>query len=95
MTSKKALERIIQSHYVAMSCLGIEKPDIETENAIEQIEQDLAVLEILRKNLDLEIIDVCKTYGIYKVHIANLYQELTIDENEFKLVKEWLENDIY
>lgn len=50
------------------------------------------VLEILRKNLDLEIIDVCKTYGIYKVHIANLHQELTIDENEFKLVKEWIEN---
>ena len=63
----------------------------EFNNAI----NELKVLEILRKNLDLEIIDVCKTYAIYKVHIKNLHQELTIDENEFKLVKEWIKNDIH
>ena len=31
-----------------MACLGIDKPDIETEKAIEKIEKDLEVLDILK-----------------------------------------------
>ena len=47
MTSEEALERIKKSHYIAMACMGIDKPDIETEKAINTIEKDLEVLKIL------------------------------------------------
>ena len=49
MTSKEALERIKKSHYIAMACMGIDKPDIETEKAIKTIEKDLKILECFRK----------------------------------------------
>lgn len=49
MNSKEALKRVKQAHYTAMACLGIEKPDIETEKAIDIIEKDLELLEILKK----------------------------------------------
>lgn len=49
MTSKEAFERIKKSHYIAMSCMGIDKPDIKTENAINTIEKDLDRLEELEK----------------------------------------------
>ena len=49
MTSKEALERIKKSHYIAMACIGIDKPDIETEKAIKTIEKDLEILECFRK----------------------------------------------
>ena len=54
MTSKEALERIKKSHYIAMACMGIDKPDIETEKAIKTIEKDLEVLEMLKKKITIE-----------------------------------------
>lgn len=48
MNSEEALGRIKKSHRIAMACLGIDKPDIETEKAIKIIEKDLEVLEILK-----------------------------------------------
>lgn len=54
MTSKEALERIKKSHYIAMACMGIDKPDIETEKAIKTIEKDLEVLEIIKKALEVK-----------------------------------------
>ena len=46
MTSKEALERIKKSHYIAMACMGIDKPDIETEKAIKTIEKELKELQL-------------------------------------------------
>ena len=48
MNSEEALSRIKRSHRIAMACLEIDKPDIETEKAIKIIEKDLEVLEILK-----------------------------------------------
>ena len=62
MTSKEALERIKKSHYIAMACMGIDKPDIETEKAIEKIEKDLEVLEILKT----KVFDEMKCYDYPK-----------------------------
>lgn len=61
----------------------------EFTNAINK----LKILKILRKNLDLEIIECCQNYHVYQVHINNLLQELVIDENEFNLIKDWLKNE--
>ena len=43
MNSEEALERIKRSHRIAMVGLGIDKPDIETEKAINIIEKELKV----------------------------------------------------
>ena len=53
MTSKEALKRIKKSHYVAMDCMGIEEPDVETEEAIKTIEKDLDRLESLERQNEL------------------------------------------
>ena len=74
MTSKEALERIKKSHYIAMACMGIDKPDIETEKAINTIEKDLEALEIYEKF----------TIPNLRKLILKLYnnEELTREENE-------------
>ena len=88
MNSKEALKRVKQAHYTAMACLGIEKPDIETEKAIGIIAKDLEVLEILKDNAviskgegrwkGIEVIDIC------------IGSEST---DGYNLIKEWLEKD--
>ena len=50
MNSEEALSRIKRSYRIAMACLGIDKQDIETEEAIKIIEKELKVLEMLKKN---------------------------------------------
>ena len=72
--SKEALERIKKSHYIAMICMGIDKPDIETEKAIKTIEKDLDRLEIYEKF----------TIPNLRKLILKLYNndELTREENE-------------
>lgn len=85
MTNKEALERIIKSHSIAMACLGIE--DKETEQAIDIIEKDLKVLEILKRHstiLDDEDWDR---------NIFNGIDYEYLDEKERKVIKEWLKNE--
>lgn len=85
MNSKKAIERLITSHYIAMACLGIE--DKETEQAIDIIKKDLEVLEILKRHstiLDDED---------WNSNIFNGIDYEYLDEEERKVIKEWLENE--
>ena len=83
MTSKEAFERIKKSHHIAMMCLGIDKPDIETEKAIEKIEKDLEILE------QLEILK--KHYSPFKKFLEEMFEK-GYNEDLVK-IKEWLEND--
>lgn len=85
MANKEALERIIKSHSIAMACLGIE--DKETEQAIDIIEKDLEVLEILKKHSTrLDDAD-------WNSNIFNGIDYEYLDEEERKVIKEWLENE--
>ena len=96
MNSEEALERIKRSHRIAMACLGIDKPDIETEKAIKIIEKELKVLEILKKKMIIDTDyydsdDGCEEFE----YIAYNGQPLNIEnKQEYDLLKEWLENDI-
>ena len=95
MNSEEALSRIKRSHRIAMACLGIDKPDIETEKAIEKIEKDLEVLETLKKKMSIgtdyyDSDDGCEEFE----YIVYNGEALNIDtEEEFNKVKEWLENE--
>ena len=90
MDSEEALERIKKSHRIAMACLGIDKPDIETENAIEKIEKDLEILEIIKKWSFIQE-NYKDGYGKFTQFLCNIH---TIGmEEDFKKVKEWLENE--
>ena len=95
MNSEEALERIKRSHRIAMACLGIDKPDIETEKAIEKIEKDLEVLEMLKKKMSIGTDYYDSDAGCEEFeYIAYNGQPLNIDtEEEFNKVKEWLENE--
>ena len=83
MNTQEALERIKRSHCIAMACLGIGKPDIETEKAIEKIEKDLKVLE------QLEILK--KYYSPFKEFLEEMFEKE--HNKDLTKVKEWLEND--
>ena len=95
MTSKEALKRIKKSHYVAMDCMGIEEPDVETEEAIKTIEKDLEVLDIIKK-----WVLVNETYDDlfpYEIKLRNGYVSnkscLVFTKDDHEKVKEWLEID--
>ena len=90
MTSKEAFERIKKSHYIAMICMGIDKPDIETEKAIKTIEKDLEILEII-KNWSFIQENYKDGYGPFTQFLCNIH---TIGMGkDFNKVKEWLENE--
>ena len=90
MTSKEALERIKKSHYIAMACIGIDKPDIETEKAIKAIEKELEVLEIIKKWSFIQE-NYKDGYGPFTQFLCNIH---TIGmEEDLTKIKEWLEND--
>ena len=93
MNSEEALERIKRSHRIAMACLGIDKPDIETEKAIEKIEKDLEVLEMLKKKMSIGTDYYDSDDGCEKIeYIVYNGEVLNIDtKEEFNKVKEWLE----
>ena len=106
MTSKEAFERIKKSHYIAMSCIGIDKPDIKTENAINTIEKDLDRLEelekylkiIIKKRFNFDRFDYAIKYwettkqqvDVYNSGIGNCYK---LTEEEFESVKEVKRNE--
>lgn len=83
MNSEEALERIKKSHRIAMACLGIDKPDIETEKAIEKIEKDLEVLD------QLEILK--KYYSPFKKFLEEMFEKGY--NKDLTKVKEWLEDE--
>ena len=83
MNSEEALERIKRSHRIAMACLVIDNPDIETEKAIEKIEKDLEILE------QLEILK--KHYSPFKKFLEEMFEK-GYNEDLVK-IKEWLEDD--
>ena len=87
MNSEEALERIKRSHRIAMACLGIDKPDIETEKAIEKIEKDLEILDILKT----KVFDEMKCFDLNEGWYDDIFY---LNENEVKIINGWLENDI-
>ena len=93
----EALDRIKKAHYIAMACMGIDKPDIETEKAIDTIEYELNALEIIKnKKVNLFHIWVFDDYEQYKEHYP--FSEYHAEEDmltnkEFDLLKEVLENE--
>ena len=95
MNNEEALERIKISHRIAMACLGIDKPDIETEKAIKIIEKELKVLEMLKKKMSIETDYYDSDDGCEKIeYIVYNGEVLNIDtEEEFNKVKEWLEHE--
>ena len=95
MNNEEALSRIKRSHRIAMACLGIDKPDIETEEAIKIIEKELKVLEMLKKKMSIGTDYYDSDDGCEKCEFITYNGEtLNIDtEEEFNKVKEWLENE--
>ena len=95
VSSEEAFERIIKSHCIAMVCLGIDKPDIETEKAIKIIEKELKVLEILKKKMVINTDYYDSDFGCEEFeYISYNGQPLNIEnKEEYDLIKEWLEND--
>lgn len=99
----EALNRIRKSHFTAMACLGIEKPDNETIEAIEYVEQalttksdkELAFDIIVKKRVDIFILKqslTTKQYNIrYSVIYGSVYKDLT--QEEFELLKRCLNNE--
>ena len=87
MNSEEALERIKRSHRIAMACLGIDKPDIETEKAIEKIEKDLEILDILKT----KVFDEMKCFDLNEGWYDDIFY---LNENEVKIINGWLKNDI-
>lgn len=49
LDGKKAIDRVKQSHYIAMACLGVDKPDTETVDAINQLELYVNFAEIVKE----------------------------------------------
>ena len=92
MNSEEALERIKRSHRIAMACLGIDKPDIETEKAIEKIEKDLEVLNIIKKSITHK---EKHTHELNEKLKGQKYMTISVwvnGDTDFNKVKEWLEN---
>ena len=87
MNSEEALKRIKRSHRIAMACLGIDKPGIETEKAIEKIEKDLEILDILKT----KVFDEMKCFDLNEGWYDDIFY---LNENEVKIINGWLENDI-
>ena len=91
MTSKEALKRIKKSHYVAMDCMGIEEPDVETEEAIKTIEKDLDLLAKIEKVIQ----DYCYIDDFPQGKVIRMFVEENEESNEadFYLLKEVIDND--
>ena len=92
MNSEEALSRIKRSHRIAMACLGIDKPDIETEKAIKIIEKDLEVLNIIKKSITHK---EKHTHELNEKFKGQKYMNISVwinGDNDFNKVKEWLEN---
>ena len=91
----KALDRIKKAHYIAMACMGIDKPDIETEKAIDIIEREIKALEIIKnKKVNMFHIWVFDDYEQYKAHYP--FSEYSAEEDmlnaeEFNFLKEVFE----
>lgn len=88
MTSKQALFEIYKQ---AKSHRRTTKQIIENKQQYEQIWKDLDILEIIKnKNVAISIIPICKNAYDYSMKTIG-FEGLT--DKEFKLIKEWLEND--
>lgn len=99
MNSEEALKRIKRSHRIAMACLGIDKPDIETEKAIEKIEKDLEILECFKKIDKNELKDFIENQIKYTLNENSWLSACNCDLEKEKptqhliKIKEWLENE--
>ena len=84
MTSKDSIENI-------KNILREDENIWEYNEDIKQIEKDLEVLELIKKkNVATFLIPCCNTARDYSMKTSG-FEALT--DKEFKLLKEWLEND--
>lgn len=68
----------------------------EEVRELEQIEQDLEVLEIIRKKkVDVNDVYICDRYELYIIYMKNLEiaEESILTLEEFNKVKQWLEEN--
>ena len=100
----KALNQIRKSHFTAMACLGIDKPDSETITAIEYVEQVLTTKS--KKELAFDVIkenpyECATTINYIKINKDNhkmldyehycMASKYTVSKEEFDLLKEVIE----
>lgn len=90
MTSKEALKYIILGTNVDTHRSSIE----EIDEAIETIEKDLEVLEIIKNNeISISYIEQSTSYDDY-ISKCGCFRNLSYTaEEEYTKLKEWLEND--
>ena len=92
MTSKEVLEE--SRCLLASNQVTKRYSDIFEENLLQPIEKDLEVLEILKKNeISISYIEQSTSYDDY-ISSCDYFRNLSyITEEEYELVKGWLEND--
>lgn len=88
MTSKESLKCIILGTNVDTYRSSIE----EIDKAIETIEKDLEILEILKKHMSISN-DYHFDNNSEECIECILIEDLTIRKEEYDKIKEWLEND--
>lgn len=90
LSSKEALKCIILGTNVDTYRSSIE----EIDEAIETIEKDLEILEILKNNeISISYIEQSTSYDDY-ISKCDCFRNLSyIAEEEYTKLKEWLEND--
>lgn len=85
MTSKQALEKL------NFECIRSNGIDDEYSKELKIIEKDLEVLELIKKkNVATFLIPCCNNARDYSMKTSG-FEALT--DKEFKLLKEWLENE--
>lgn len=85
MNSKKALEKL------NFECIRSNGIDDEYSKELKIVEKDLEVLEIIKKkNVATFLIPCCNNARDYSMKTSG-FEALT--DKEFKLLKEWLENE--
>lgn len=94
MTSKEALEELrfqVGNITYFTRDLQITTFKVRDSGLFEIIAKDLEVLEIIKKKLVVvSLIPLCNNAHDYSMKTSG-YESLT--DKEFKLIKEWLEND--
>ena len=89
MTGLEAIERIKKSHYTAIAVMGCER-DYETEKAIEIVEKEHKVLEILKEKLvDVSLIKKYDFVADYNSAVWIAGRPKLVKE-EFETIKEVL-----
>lgn len=95
MNSREALE-IIRTYHNQISLLCKGKLNNKIINAENQIEKDLEILEIIknkRLSVNTLIVSIIGAINPLKFYNEEVSSKLKLTQQEFDLLKEWLENE--